>query len=136
LRFDLAGLDTDQGKRGSSDRQSPRCSLPGRQAITRARYVHWDNDHRRNSSTQAPVVRFANNSLRQGAQMIDQSELKSRAALCRELAQREPANRTLWMAEAESWARLSQEKSQDENSVTLDSGILTRLSALSAKFQD
>ena len=68
--------------------------------------------------------------------MIDQSELKSRAALCRELAQREPANGALWMAEADCWTRLSQEKSPDENSVKLDSGILTRLSVLSAKFQD
>ena len=33
--------------------------------------------------------------------MTDQSELNSRAALCRKLAQREPANRTFWMAEAE-----------------------------------
>ena len=40
--------------------------------------------------------------------MIDQSELNSRAALCRELAQREPANRTFWIAEAENWSRLSQ----------------------------
>ena len=39
--------------------------------------------------------------------MIDQSELNSRAALCRKLARREPANRTFWMAEAENWSRLS-----------------------------
>ena len=42
--------------------------------------------------------------------MTDQSELNSRAALCRKLAQREPANRTFWMAEAENWSRLSKEK--------------------------
>ena len=42
--------------------------------------------------------------------MIDQSELNSRAALCRKLAQREPANRTFWIAEAENWSRLSKEK--------------------------
>ena len=39
--------------------------------------------------------------------MASQLELHSRAALCRQLAKREPANRVLWMAEAEAWARLS-----------------------------
>jgi len=37
--------------------------------------------------------------------MTDQSELNSRAALSVKLAQREPANRTFWMAEAENWSR-------------------------------
>ena len=41
--------------------------------------------------------------------MIDQLEFDLRAALCRQLAQREPANRDLWMAEAENWSRLSKE---------------------------
>ena len=58
--------------------------------------------------------------------MIDQSELKSRAALCRELAQREPANRTFWMAEAENWSRLSKEKSHGDDGIKIDSGILAR----------
>jgi len=77
---------------------------------------------------------FGNNSLRQGAQVTDQSELNSRAALCRKLAQREPANRTLWMAEAENWSRLSKKKPLREDSVEIDSGILARLHAQSTRF--
>jgi hypothetical protein len=38
--------------------------------------------------------------------MTSRLELNSRAALCRQLAKREPAGRTLWMAEAENWSRL------------------------------
>ena len=66
--------------------------------------------------------------------MTDQSELNSRAALCRKLAQRESANRTFWMAEAESWSRLSKEKMQDANSVKIDSGILARVRGQSGRF--
>jgi hypothetical protein len=66
--------------------------------------------------------------------MTDQSELNSRAALCRKLAQREPANRTFWMAEAEKWSRLSKEKPHGEDSVEIDSGILARLRAQSTRF--
>jgi len=66
--------------------------------------------------------------------MTDQSELNSRAALCRKLAQREPANRTLLMAEAENWSRLSKEKPHGEDSVEIDSGILARLRAQSTRF--
>ena len=77
---------------------------------------------------------FGNNSLRQGAQVTDQSELNSRAALCRKLAQREPANRTLWMAEAENWSRLSKKKPHREDSVEIDSGTLARLHAQSTRF--
>ena len=47
--------------------------------------------------------------------MVDQLELNSRAALCRQLAEREPANRTFWIAEAESWTRLSKEKSHGKD---------------------
>lgn len=65
--------------------------------------------------------------------MIDQSELDSRAALCRKLAQREPANRTFWMAEAEKWSRLSKEQLHGEDSVRMESGILARLRAQSTK---
>jgi hypothetical protein len=43
--------------------------------------------------------------------MASQLELISRAALCRRLAKREPANQALWMAEAENWSRLSKERS-------------------------
>jgi hypothetical protein len=64
--------------------------------------------------------------------MIDQSELNSRAALCRQLAQREPANRTLWMAEAENWTRLSKEKPHGKDSLKLDSAILAHLRAQSS----
>jgi len=46
--------------------------------------------------------------------MISQVELKSRAALCRQLAEREPANGVLWMAEAASWSRLSKKDSRGE----------------------
>jgi hypothetical protein len=42
--------------------------------------------------------------------MASQLELSARAALCRQLAKREPTNRVLWMAEAENWSRLSHEK--------------------------
>jgi hypothetical protein len=42
--------------------------------------------------------------------MTSQLEFGSRAALCRQFAKQEPANRALWMAEAESWARLSNGK--------------------------
>ena len=38
--------------------------------------------------------------------MITQTELSSRAALCRQLAQREPNSRVYWLAEAEHWSRL------------------------------
>jgi len=39
--------------------------------------------------------------------MITQLELSSRAALCRQLAQREPNSKVYWLAEAETWLRLS-----------------------------
>jgi hypothetical protein len=42
--------------------------------------------------------------------MTGQVEFSSRAALCRQLAKREPANGVLWMAEAASWSRLSNER--------------------------
>ena len=58
--------------------------------------------------------------------MTGQSEFSSRAELCRKLAQREPANRTFWMAEAETWACRSKDM-RDGDGVTVDSGILARL---------
>ena len=42
--------------------------------------------------------------------MISQVELNSRAALCRQLATHEPVYQALWLAEAESWSRLSRAK--------------------------
>ena len=56
--------------------------------------------------------------------MISQVELKSRAALCRQLAKREPANGVLWMAEAENWSRLSKEKFRGEPRVLIGSDVL------------
>jgi hypothetical protein len=41
--------------------------------------------------------------------MITQVELNSRAALCRQLARREPSSKVYWLAEAENWLRLSRE---------------------------
>ena len=46
--------------------------------------------------------------------MASQLELRARAALCKQLAKREPTNRVLWMAEAENWSRLSNEKLRGE----------------------
>ena len=66
--------------------------------------------------------------------MTDQSELNSRAALCRKLAQREPANRIFWIAEAENWSRLSKQKRRGEDGIKIASGILVRLRTQSAKF--
>ena len=34
-------------------------------------------------------------------------EFSARAALCRQLARREPKSRILWLAEAERWSRLT-----------------------------
>lgn len=42
--------------------------------------------------------------------MTSQQELSSRAALCRQLARREPRSKIYWMAEAENWLRLSREQ--------------------------
>jgi hypothetical protein len=46
--------------------------------------------------------------------MPSQLELSARAALCRQLAKREPTNRILWMAEAENWSRLSKKELRGE----------------------
>jgi hypothetical protein len=46
--------------------------------------------------------------------MASQLELSARAALCRQLAKREPTNRVLWTAEAENWSRLSNDKLRGE----------------------
>jgi hypothetical protein len=46
--------------------------------------------------------------------MTSRLELNSRAALCRQLAKREPTTRTLWMAEAETGRCLSKEKLRGE----------------------
>lgn len=56
-----------------------------------------------------PAVPWREINLRQGMTMTTQLELRSRAALCKQLATREPENRVFWMAEAENWLRLSNE---------------------------
>jgi len=65
--------------------------------------------------------------------MTSQSELNWRAALCRQLAKQEPANRGLWMAEAENWSRLSKEKLRREAAAKIASGIFASLRARSAR---
>ena len=53
--------------------------------------------------------------------MASQPELNARAALCKQLAKREQENRVLWIAEAESWSSLSNEKFRskpEQNPVT------------------
>jgi hypothetical protein len=60
--------------------------------------------------------------------MIDQLEFDLRAALCRQLAQREPANRALWMAEAESWSRLSKKGSRGAAEEKISSGPILHAS--------
>jgi len=66
--------------------------------------------------------------------MTNQSELNSRAALCRKLAQREPANRIFWMAEAENWSRLSKEAPRGEGGAEIDFGVVARLREQSSRF--
>jgi hypothetical protein len=61
-----------------------------------------------------------------GRQMSNQLELNLRAALCRQLAKREPANRALWMAEAENWSPLSKEKLRGEATAFPDGVIFTQ----------
>jgi hypothetical protein len=61
--------------------------------------------------------------------MTGQSEFDLRATLCRQLAQREPANRALWMAEAESWSRLSKEGGRNVAEEKISSGPILHASA-------
>ena len=66
--------------------------------------------------------------------MTGQLELNSRAELCRQLAEREPANRILWMAEAENWSRLSLDKFRNEAGERADFGVKAGLLGRSARF--
>jgi hypothetical protein len=59
--------------------------------------------------------------------MTSQLELTSRAALCRQLAKREPANGVLWMAEAENWLRHSKENFRSRARKQISSGVLASL---------
>jgi hypothetical protein len=55
--------------------------------------------------------------------MTSQLELNLRAALCRQLAKCEPANRAIWVAEAENWLRPSKEKLRGEAGAKIGSGM-------------
>lgn len=66
--------------------------------------------------------------------MISQLEFSSRAALCRKLAKQEPTNRALWMAEAESWLRLSKERFRGEARAKIGSGVLASLRSRRARY--
>jgi hypothetical protein len=61
----------------------------------------------------------------QGGMMVSQFELSSRAALCRQLASQDPANRFVWMAEARSWSRLSDDTLLGEDGSKI--GLVTRV---------
>ena len=65
--------------------------------------------------------------------MTGQLEFSLRATLCRQLAKREPANRVLWMAEAETWSRLSKEKSRAAAEEKINSGLTASLREQSAR---
>ena len=65
--------------------------------------------------------------------MTDQLEFNLRATLCRQLAKREPANRILWMAEAENWSRLSKERNRGAADEKISSGIAASLRERSAR---
>jgi hypothetical protein len=60
--------------------------------------------------------------------MAGQLEFDLRATLCRQLAEREPANRALWMAEAENWSRLSKEGSRSAGDEKNGSGPILHAS--------
>jgi hypothetical protein len=53
--------------------------------------------------------------------MASPLELRSRALLCRQLAIQEPANRVFWLAEAESWSRLSNRDASRRDNRKIDS---------------
>ena len=59
--------------------------------------------------------------------MTSLQECTSRAALCRQLAEREPANGVLWMAEAENWSRQSRKKPRGGARTKIGSVILASL---------
>lgn len=108
---DLARLEPDQVKKG------------GRGPAPHLGYATWFGQRHMFVGTmsmrtivprKAPAVLWREVNLRQGSQMASQLELSARAALCRQLAKREPTNRVLWMAEAENWWRLSNEELRAE----------------------
>ena len=65
--------------------------------------------------------------------MRRRAEFILRAALCRQLAGLEPANRAIWMAEAEYWLRLSDDTDHRETGTPVTIGTLTALRARVAR---
>jgi hypothetical protein len=65
--------------------------------------------------------------------MTNRSEFCSRAALCRQFAMVEPASRTLWLAEAEYWARLSRDAAESEDGTGNGDPVRTGLRAQLAR---
>jgi len=55
--------------------------------------------------------------------MISQLELSSRAALCRQLALREPKSKVYWLAEAENWLRLSRKPIHPDRASSRDDSL-------------
>jgi hypothetical protein len=50
--------------------------------------------------------------------MVSALELSSRALLCRRFAEQEPANRVLWITEAERWEQLSQRETSHRKTLS------------------
>ena len=65
--------------------------------------------------------------------MTARVEFASRAALCRQLAILEPANRAIWTAEAEYWSRLSDGVDHRETGTPVPLGTLAALRARIAR---
>ena len=81
---------------------------------SRTSYARWDNGHKGNSPENGTCGTISGSKPQAGVQMASQWELSARAALCRQLAKREPKSRIFWMAEAENWSRLSNESFRGE----------------------
>src|SRR5579862_5536974 len=77
-------------------------------------YARWYIGHQGNSPENGTRRMFVSSILGQGAPMTTRSEFSARVALCRKLSKREPANQRLWMAEAEHWSRLANERLRGE----------------------
>jgi hypothetical protein len=65
--------------------------------------------------------------------MSSRVEFTWRAALCRQLAGLEPANRVIWMAEAEYWSRLSEDTGRGEAGSPVSPGTVAALRARVAR---
>ena len=65
--------------------------------------------------------------------MSSRVELISRAALCRQLAELEPANRLIWMVEAEYWSRQSENTDRGKAGPPVRPGTLAALRARVAR---